>query len=73
VTTENPARRRVIAGTAGATTLAVSLGYARLVFYRRRHSVSGAVLRLALRGAWREALATAKDGRVRARGFALRR
>jgi hypothetical protein len=72
VNTENPARRRVIAGTAGAT-LAVSLGYARLVFYRRHHSVSGAVLRLALRGAWREALATAKDGRIRARDFALRR
>ena len=69
---ENPARRRVIAGAAGAT-LAASLGYARLVFYRRRHSVSGAVLRLALRGAWREALATAKDGRIRARDFALRR
>ena len=66
------ARRIAIGGTAGAT-LAASLGYARLVSYRRRHSVSGAVLRLALRGAWREALATAKDGRIRARGFALRR
>ena len=69
---ENPARKRVIAGTAGAT-LAASLGYARVRSYRRRHSVSSAVLRLALRGAWREALATAKDGRVRARDFALRR
>jgi hypothetical protein len=66
------ARRIAIGGTAGAT-LAASLGYARLVSYRRRHSVSGAVLRLALRGAWREALATAKDGRIRARDFALRR
>jgi hypothetical protein len=65
-------RRMAIGGTAGAT-LATSLGYARLRAYRRRHSVSGAVLRLALRGAWREALATAKDGRVRARDFALRR
>jgi hypothetical protein len=66
------ARRIAIAGTAGAT-LAASLGYARLVSYRRRHSVSGAVLRLALRGAWREALATARDGRIRVRDFALRR
>lgn len=66
------ARRIAIGSTAGAT-LAASLGYARLVSYRRRHSVSGAVLRLALRGAWREALATARDGRIRARDFALRR
>jgi hypothetical protein len=72
VNLENPARRRVIAGTAGAT-LAMSLGYARLAFWRRGHSVSGAVLRLALRGAWREALATAKDRRIRARDFVLRR
>jgi hypothetical protein len=69
---ENPARRRVIAGTAGAT-LAASVGYAHLVYHRRRHSVSGAVLRLALRGAWREALATARDQRVRARDFVFRR
>jgi hypothetical protein len=52
--------RGVIAGTAGAT-LAASLGYARLAYHRRGHTVSGAVLRMALRGTWREARATAKD------------
>jgi hypothetical protein len=31
------------------------------VSHRRRHSLSGAVLRKALRGTWREARATAKD------------
>ena len=72
MTSKTAARLKVIAGTAGAT-LAMSLGYARLAFWRRRHSVWGAVLRLALRGAWREALATAKDGRIRARDLALRR
>jgi hypothetical protein len=53
-----------IAATAGAT-LAVSLGYAQLASRGSRHSLSGAVLRMALRATWREARATAKDGRLR--------
>ena len=69
---KNPARRRVIAGTTGAT-LAMSLGYVHHVSHRRGHSLSDALLRMALRGVWREARATAKDARVRARDFASRR
>jgi predicted GNAT family N-acyltransferase len=61
----------VIAGTAGAA-LAVSLGYARVVSHRRGHSLSGALLRRALRGAWREVKATTKDGRVRAQESVIR-
>ena len=52
--------RAAIAGAAGAT-LAASLGYASLVYHRPGHSVSEALLRMALRGTWREARATAKD------------
>jgi hypothetical protein len=65
-----PTQRRVIAGAAGAN-LAMSLGLAR-VAARRKHTLSGAVLRMALRSAWREARATAKDGRARVRAVASR-
>lgn len=63
--------RRAIAGAAGAT-LVVSLGYAGLASRRRGHGLSDAALRMALRGTWREARATAKDGRARVRTLASR-
>jgi hypothetical protein len=71
----NPGLRTAIAATAGAT-LAMSLGYAQLASRRARHSLSGAVLRMALRMAlratWREARATAKDARARVRAVVSR-
>jgi hypothetical protein len=66
-----PRLRTAIAATAGAT-LAMSLGYAQLASRRPRHSLSGAVLRIGLRATWREARATAKDGRARVRAVASR-
>ena len=61
-------RRRVIAGTAGAS-LAASVGFAHLA-HRHQHSLSGAVLRMALRATWREARATARDAGSRVRAVA---
>jgi hypothetical protein len=59
-------RRTVIAGTAGAG-LAASLGVAELARRRQQHSLSGLVLRIALRATWREARATARDAPARVR------
>jgi hypothetical protein len=61
-------RRTVIVSTAGAS-LAASLGFAHLA-RRRQHSLSGAVLRLALRLTWQEARATARDAGARVRAIA---
>jgi hypothetical protein len=66
-----PALRRVIIGTAGAN-LAMSVGFAYRASRRPQHSLSGAVLRMALRATWREARATARDGRARVRAVAAR-
>src|ERR687898_531381 len=68
----NRARARTAIAASAAVTLAMALGYAQLAAHRRRHSLSGAVLRIALRATWREARATAKDGRARVRAVASR-
>lgn len=68
----NRARARTAIAASAAATLAIALGYAQLAAHLRRHSLSGAVLRIALRATWREARATAKDGRARVRAVASR-